>query len=91
MKNKNSAPEIQGRPEIFFTGEWRIISGLSIDRFKADLICKYFGFNSGFLKITGIKKNLEKAKIQHLFNLICPKNVSLLNECTVKKSGLLTT
>lgn len=52
--------EIQGRPEMYFADEWRIISTISIERFEADLICKYFGFESGELKIFQTEKKKFK-------------------------------
>lgn len=53
------------------------------------MICNHLGFDSGALKINGIRKNLERVRIFRIFNLICPQNVSLLKECKLEKSGLL--
>lgn len=84
LNNVGNYSVIQGKPEMFSNGNWKAILLLSMEKFKADLICKYLGFGSGFLNINQSSRFKDDFYQNKLYNIECEKDAETVNNCTLK-------
>lgn len=79
-REEKSKADFIGILQVNLRGNWYRVSSLMMDYHKTKLICKYFGYNNGFLYIT--REMLKDNPSAH-FTLNC-KNASVLNDCKIE-------
>lgn len=63
--------------QIYFSGEWFLVSGLFLTEHQIQLTCKHFGFNDGF-----IDYNLQRNPNDYsLLAINCSKTDTDLTKC----------